>query len=184
MEPIQNTASVSPEEAFVGVDPDATEVVKVGAARITVRVLPSGLWDILTAGDTKLFQESLRKSIARLAAAGRDPNEPAFPDDPASKVTLLDIETMNNKAFLLERTASQLEVIRFGVVGMEGVAVRKNGQVVPVELKTEEVSIEGMKFQALAKETLRLFEVNRALRDPVHLGITKLNQLGDFAKKA
>lgn len=180
MEPTPNSTSPSSNAAFIGIDPSDTEELSIGVAKFKGRVLRAGLWDVLTAGDTKMYQDSQRKAIAKLAASGRDPNELFDPADKESTLTLLDVETTSAPEYILARTQSMLEVIRFGLAGHENVAT-KNGT---VPFETEEVEMAGMKFPALTKKTLAFYEVNRVLREPVYMLILRLNTLGILAKKA
>lgn len=181
MEPQANSTSASPDpKAFLGIDPNDTDEVKIQDAVFTCRVIPSGLWDILTAAEIKLGIDANREAIQRLAAQGRDPLEKAFPEDPESPLTILDIEQNSDQQILLKRAAQQLEVIRFGLKSHTNF-VTKRGE---VKFETEQVEIGGFKFDAVKKDVLAYYAVNKMLRESVYLCILRLNSLGDSSKKA
>lgn len=165
-------------QAFIGIDPDDTLVIPYGKGEFTLGVMPIGMWDRLNARQMSAFTNTKRLMIQKLAAEGRNP------DEPLGSGSLLTFEVMKDDAFQAAMFGIRYDAVKFGLRSVKNVMVKTKAGLLPLPLERVDVKIDGFTCSVLSDASMRFFHANSACLEALWLGFRKLHDLGDDAKKA
>jgi hypothetical protein len=179
MEATPSSTSASPEavdKAFVGLDPDDTEVIKVGGAEFTLGVLPSAMWDMVQMEAATVYNDARRRLIAELPLRGINPEDVV---QEGGTVTQLMVAIIQDEKYLSALYAIQLRAVKYGLRSHKNFRTRKR----EVPLKFEDEVVDGLPCRTLTKEVMGFYAINPLVVQSCWVALTRLNQIGDVEKK-
>ena len=166
--------------AFALLDPDAIhdfETPGFPGVVFKLKAIPYGRWMFLRNTMLLEFEKSERRAVQDLHAQGVDPEATIAPD---TKVTYLRKRIAMDPAAEAAIFALNSEIVRWGLVGAEGLELRGK----PLAFFTSKAIHEGQTFDVLDADTMHTITAQRGLVTILSNRLWTLNDLGPDEKKA